>query len=561
MRQTLPYQDTGPLPDITPFLTAPWTRYITQPILMALLITSLFTSVLVMIASMSDPWPWRALILLAFMVALESIYTTFWLHDPDRRLLSSIAYRAAELIVILLLTRLFTWTTAGNWPTLTRLRDIQQAPVEFFDAYFIIALLLMIFVWQQAAIVARLFDRLAIGEAEASFYALPLSARRAWAEDRPARAFRAGILREFFQRWVWGGVALAIFTALGTLDMATLRQGSFSNLVSLGLGPELLAALILYFIVGFWLLSQARLSVLNARWLAEDVVKAPEVGQSWRRRSLAVLLGIALLAAFVPIGSTLPIGRILDLVVYAVVYVAGLIFYLVTILFILLFALLGRTPPAEQDNLPPFDEVVSQPEPPPPPLPPSEATTLILGMIFWSVMLTLTLLALAFYLRERGYTFNVALLRQLWHNFTDWLGQIGWGLRLRVGNLWPARRPPGEQAAADSSPATPWWERLWPGRLSPRERVRYTYLALVRQAGKMGVARQQNETPLEYERPLQDAWPETEQEVDEMTQAFLHARYSRRPVNSDDAAHIETTWKAVRPRWQRPLPPDREEEA
>ncbi|MFO7538099.1 MAG: hypothetical protein R6X32_08555, partial [Chloroflexota bacterium] len=317
-------------PDITPFLTSPWTRYLTQPIFIAGLITCLATSVLAIIGSMSDPIPWRALILLSFIVALESIYTTFWLHDPDRRLLSNVAYRAAELVVIVLLTRLFTWAAAGNWPTADRLRDIQQSPIELFDPYFIIALLLMIFVWQQAALVAQIFDQLAISEAEASFHALPFSARKALAEDRPARLFRAGLVREFFQRWIWGGVALAIFTALGTLDLAAVREGSFSNLVSLGLRPELLAALIAYFIVGFWLLSQARLAMLNARWLAEDIIKEEELASVWRRRSLVVLLGVALLAAFVPIGSTMPIGRILDLIVYGVVYVAGLIFYLIT---------------------------------------------------------------------------------------------------------------------------------------------------------------------------------------------------------------------------------------
>jgi hypothetical protein len=542
--------------DITPFRTAAWTRYVTQPFFIAILITCLATSVLVVIGSFADPIPWRALILLSFIVALESIYTTFWLRDPDRRLLSNVAYRAAELVLILLITRFFTWAAAGNWPTGERLRDIQQSPIELFDPYFIIAFLLMIFIWQQAAITAKIFDRLAISDSEATFHALPFSARKALAEDRPARLFRAGLVREFFQRWVWGGVGLAVFTALGTLDLAPLRDGSFSSIVSLGLRPELLTALIAYFIVGFWLLSQARLAMLNARWLAEDVIKDEELAITWRRRSLAVLLGIALLVAFVPIGSTMPIGRILDLVVYGVVYVAGLVFYIVAFLFIAILSLLGRSREgADPEELPPLEEIAPQSEPPPPPLPPSEATTLLLGMIFWSVMLTVTIVALAFYLRERGYTFNARLLRTLWQDFVSWLGQIGIGFRLRIDDLWPSRqvREKKETAVATTS-STPWWQRLWPGKLSPRERVRYYYLALVRQAGDAGVARQQHQTPLEYERPLHDAWPETDREIEAMTQAFLHARYSRRPVDDKEAATVEATWKTLKPRLKRPIP-------
>jgi hypothetical protein len=557
-----PPDETADSPlDITPFLTSPWTRYITQPIFIAVLITCLATSVLVVIGSVSDPIPWRTLILLSFIVALESIYTTFWLHDPDRRLLSNVAYRAAELVLILLITRFFTWAAAGNWPTADRWRDIQQAPIELFDPYFIIALLLMIFVWQQASIVAQIFDRLAISEAEANFHALPFSARKALAEDRPARLFRTGLVREFFQRWVWGGVGLAVFTALGTLDLAAVRDGSFSSLISLGLRPELLTALMAYFIIGFWLLSQARLAMLNARWLAEDIIKAEELAITWRRRSLAILLGVALLAAFVPIGSTLPIGRILDLVVYGAVYVAGLVFYLATFLLIALFSLLGRTGEREPDTLPPFDEVVPPPQPREPSPPPSEATTLLLGMIFWSVMLTVMIIALAFYLRERGYTFNAQLLRNLWRDFTNWLEQIGLGLRLKVDDLWPAgRKRVKQETAVSPSSSLPWWQRIWPGRLSPRERVRYFYLALVRQASELGVTRQQHETPLEYERPLHDAWPDADREVGAMTQAFLHARYSRRPVDDDQAISVETTWKELKPRLKRPLPTPQKED-
>ena len=541
-------------PDITPFLTSPWTRYITQPLFIATLITCLATSVLVVIGNVSDPLPWRALILLSFIVAIESIYTTFWLHDPDRRLLSNVAYRAAELIIILLITRIFTWATAGNWPTGERWRDIQETPIELFDPYFIIAFLLMIFVWQHASIVAQIFDRLAISESEASFHALPFSARRSIAEDRPARLFRSGLAREFFQRWIWGGVALAIFTALGTLDLSPIREGLLGGVVTLGLQPELLAALIIYFIVGLWLLSQARLAMLNARWLADDVIKGEGLAHIWRRRSLGVLLGIALLAAFVPIGSTLPIGRILDLVVYGVVYVAGFIFYIVTFLLIALLSLVGRTPDGmEADELPALDEVVIQP---PPPLPPAaeESSSLLMGMLFWSIFLTVTIVALVFYLRERGYTFNVRLLRQLWQEFVAWMGQIGLSLRFQIDNLWPSvKERPFTESPASSATTRPWWRRIWPGQLSARQRIRYYYLALVRQASQQGVARQQHQTPLEYEQPLHDSWPDTASEVDEITQAFLQARYSRRPVDEEEAASIETTWKTVKPRLKRPF--------
>jgi hypothetical protein len=90
------------------------------------------------------------------------------------------------------------------------------------------------------------------------------------------------------------------------------------------------------------------------------------------------------------------------------------------------------------------------------------------------------------------------------------------------------------------------WRFIRLGGLPPREQIRYFYLSTVRRAGERGVPRNSAETPLEFAEDLKDGWPEVEEEVEELTDAFLKARYSDAPVVSEDVPEVKETWKDVR---------------
>ncbi len=61
--------------------------------------------------------------------------------------------------------------------------------------------------------------------------------------------------------------------------------------------------------------------------------------------------------------------------------------------------------------------------------------------------------------------------------------------------------------------------------LSPREQIMYFYLSTVKRAGEQG-CRAAGETPAEYATDLKQHWPDTEMDVDDLTSAFIEARYS-----------------------------------
>jgi hypothetical protein len=85
---------------------------------------------------------------------------------------------------------------------------------------------------------------------------------------------------------------------------------------------------------------------------------------------------------------------------------------------------------------------------------------------------------------------------------------------------------------------------FFPGRLPPREQIRYFYLSAGRRAAQAGQPRRPGQTPYEYRSSLDHRFPELEPDLEGLTEAFVGARYSPRPVDTEDA-------EAVKPLWQR----------
>ena len=56
----------------------------------------------------------------------------------------------------------------------------------------------------------------------------------------------------------------------------------------------------------------------------------------------------------------------------------------------------------------------------------------------------------------------------------------------------------------------------------------------------MGINRLQYQTPYEYARHLRCALPEMEHDIDDLTDVFVHARYSLHQVDGDQATKAVT---------------------
>jgi hypothetical protein len=183
--------------------------------------------------------------------------------------------------------------------------------------------------------------------------------------------------------------------------------------------------------------------------------------------------------------------------------------------------------------------------PPAAPPPVAHEPRLLPALIFWACMCFLTGYALWIVAQRHPGLFSVLttrgplawLLRQLglvWRDTRVWAGQAAG----RAGEL--LRRPIARPRQRVPS--------LRLHRLAPRELVFYFYRSTVRRASERGLRRRGSQTPYEYRAKLIEHLPEVEEALGELTDAFVTAQYSPRPVGPDDARRARRPWEQVRRR-------------
>jgi hypothetical protein len=166
-------------------------------------------------------------------------------------------------------------------------------------------------------------------------------------------------------------------------------------------------------------------------------------------------------------------------------------------------------------------------------------------MLFWLCMLLLAVYAISIVLQRNPGLARVLTSRGplrwvlerlawLWRDTRSWAGQVGTRARAIM-----ARR------VAVPIPRLP---ALRLGRLAPRELVRYFYRSTLRRAASGGVPRRTAQTPYEYGAVLAAQLPESERDIAELTETFVLAEYSARPVGEADARRVRRPWERLRRR-------------
>jgi hypothetical protein len=254
---------------------------------------------------------------------------------------------------------------------------------------------------------------------------------------------------------------------------------------------------------------------------------------------LAVLL-VAGLAALLPIGSTGPLATILAAIIgflWRIAYI--LMALLMTLINLLLYPLrfLLDQQGAETPRPEPLDLRIPTQE-----QAASHLPDWLGGVLLWTVIALIAGYFLLSYLKAHGL---------LWDRLADLLARLRFWWRAR----WAAMRASARTATAS---LTGLFRRTLPGLpgarshrrvrltvLVPREKVRYFYLRAVQRAADSGVIRPPHRTPLEFAGDLESHWPAAEEDVRELTGAFLAARYDRRDIPEPQAQATQSVWRRV----------------
>ena len=515
---------------------SPWQSGIARPLLIALQATCLVAGPLAAVQAVTQDDRLAWVTVLAFGAALLGVASAHWMSRPEQRLLGRTTFLIAELVLLLLVVRVASWGIFDQWPTLAMAQGWVLQPWTFFDGRFLAAGILSALAWHRASVVASIFERLALTPGELAWFQ-DRQTGAAWRSEHPverAQVARDTLVSDYVTQWLLGGAFLVFFAGATRVRIA---PGTRLSVLNTGVPSALIVAIILYFLIGLILTSQARLAMLRAQWLFDDVDLPEQLTSRWQRSALLIVLAVGLLATLLPLGSTWQLGEILNVVLGFVVQVVMMI---VGVLIAVLAWFMALFDPHQQMpelpvELQPAAEVV-------PPVPTIQLPPWLGGAVIWLLVGAIVIYLLAYFFGKQGIALTRKTLRLLWERLSALLGR--WRNQLRD---LPIGLPGRRQTTRPSNDLSrqPWrFMRL--GALSPRDQVRYFYLSTVRRAGERGVIRQPSQTPLEFVRDLESTWPEAELDVEALTEAFITARYDVVEIDPGQAKQARTVWERIK---------------
>lgn len=500
----------------------------------AVLTAALFAVMFGAVGRFAPQWNPVPVLIVCFLIALEAgiVHRTFrrermWAAELMRYLVPELLVMAVAMRVAVSLSlpaNVTFWETARRW-----LYD----PVSVFDSAYVVALVLGVIVGLLAHVAMedllelapRRFDRPVTNDEEQRSAAMA-------ADERSAA------LRRINRRFLTGGMVVLCCLALEAVNID--RIGGPSHPISWLSGVSALA----YLISGFLLHSQGRLALLQSRWRLEGAAVAQDVERRWNRSNWLIVVGVGVAMLALPrtyalglldtIAHTLGyLGYVIAVVGYSVIWLFSLLLLVPAYLVSLLFPPVGQTtaPPPEVPQLAP-----------PPQAPPAEPR-LLTALIFWMCMLAL--IGYATMLVAQRHPGVVAAVTSR--------GPLGW-LRRLLGGWWREGRALARQVGHVMQER---WAQLRPQpaarrslinlrRLAPRELIIYFYTSTLRRAAQRGVPRPPAQTPYEYRETLAAQLPEAEQDVAELTEAFVEARYAPVDPGPADAERARRPWERMR---------------
>ena len=464
-----------------------------------------------------------------------------------------------ELLVLLLPVLLVVrFAPYLEWGADQLVSDIQRwfrEPADFFDPTFIVNTLFVLSAWRLAFGAAQTLNTLRPLRQEIAPSDVTSVEYYMWESSDYRNIDRLTPLRSLTSRWLWGGVLLLVVASLASIGVRQIL--SAESLVQIftfsrpGL-PAVYLNVILYFVAGLILISQAQFTRLRSTWIAEQVAITTNMATRWFVM-LAVFVGLALLIALIlPTDQTAGIQEIVRSGLFLLAQLAGILYFLIFSLFGLILApifwLLSLFGKGDSTSEPQAKPLMPQP---PPPSGGDDIIGLIRSLALWILILCVLVYAL-WHFASRSGLLSMRLPR--WKIF----GTIGYGLRW----LWSLIRGIGliagdsigeliDRLRNQSKTARAPFGFISLRRLGPRQLVEYFYLSILERANRLGYGRTPGQTASEFTAALQQRLPEVDPDLEQLTAAFLEARYSPHRFDQEEAQEARSIWQRLRDRLQR----------
>jgi hypothetical protein len=396
-----------------------------RPLLVTTMLACLAMPLVRLLEWLFEGWDGTYLVVFVFVAGLEGILSERALR---RRRMTGYAYlasRAAEVLILLLLLKLFSYVSLGLDALQADLRLLADPalwlmePGRLISNQDLLAAMVFLPLWIGSLGVARMLSELDVGAGKGRPPADKTSTEYyLWLTQPPIARDRQSVLEGLAETFLWGGVAMLV--------AATVIQFLFPEAAALAV------PMLLYFALGIALLSQGRYSVLHTIWERQGILVQRSVARRWLLWGGVFLVGVALAALLLPtryaVGPARALMHLLSLLFAVLSFLVGLFLFLISLPLALLLPSLDRPtmPSAAPMPVPPAEQVGGES------LPWAEV---LASALFWVVILAIVGYALLRFVRDRMGTLEgeegvagtwwqriLLWLRELWHSWQK-LGQ------------------------------------------------------------------------------------------------------------------------------------------
>jgi Domain of unknown function (DUF4129) len=438
------------------------------------------------------------LLIVCPIVCVEGLYSARLIRQQNLYSWDVPKFRAVELIGLGLLVKLSAALSSGNFPANLVALDLRTG----------LGIVVCLMLWLSMLDTAQDFRNLdvpPVGYTPAD-YVSPLA-------RLTVRFFGGGVL---------------MLAAMGVLH---LERASIAPLI-----PVVLA----YFVLGLLIMPELRFQMSRHRWDSLGISCGEQVVTSWKRAAL-VLVGLALLIAVLLPTSYL--GGLLEFLRSAFLVLSGLVMFVISFLFwLIMLPLRLLTGTANEPN----NVAPTLPQLPPLTEQASAAPNPLLALLPKIALLTVVTYIVITYFRDHPELWAmikrlelVRILHNLWlalrRSWSTVAGRIAISLPSALPALLRRNRAAGQSFR---------FIRL--GGLSAREQLLYFYLSVLRRAHERGIARTPVQTPFEFGETLKPNLPQSQEDLDKLTNAFVEARYSSHSIGATRAKQVESSWKRVK---------------
>jgi hypothetical protein len=481
-------------------------------------------SVVDFIRLFAPTWNGTFIIAGSVLAALEAHYSLRMIRTRELRGTDVTGFRAIEFATFFILLRIASYI-GDSWANIWG--DFVLWPLEpqrILNRETVVAIVLALISWWVSTQTARDLEKIG--------------------EPPPHQRDHVPPQESIANRFFYGGFALLLLTGITRIGIAGLLDLDRPRV------PGLVLNVLVYSLLGLAMMGQVHLTRSFLQWENQGTRVTEGLARRWARYSVIIVSLSALAAFLLPTGYTIGLLDMVAAVVNGLAYLAWLFGMLVLLLLNLLLAPFARLFGDESRPLPN----------PPPSLKLPEAGTgvgafggvsphwfeILRSLVFWIAALAMVVYVIRSYVRDRPELLAALVSLKPIRAVRDFLA-----------NLW--RRLTGlAETITERVPRELLWRRARPkppempfrlfrlGALSPRERILYYYLSILRRAGQLGFPRRRSQTPYEYGQAMAPHLDEAEREMATLTQSFVEARYSQRAFDRLQDRQVRARWRQVK---------------